>query len=34
MESVELGLLHLAENVAKVTYNASGCSAPFHHNAG
>jgi hypothetical protein len=28
------GLLYLAENVAKVTYNASGSRAPFDHNAG
>jgi hypothetical protein len=28
------GLLYLAENVAKVTYNASGASAPFDHDAG
>jgi len=27
-------VLLLAENVAKVTYNASGGSAPFDHNAG
>jgi hypothetical protein len=31
---VDLGILYLAENVAKVAYNASGCSAPFDHNAG
>jgi hypothetical protein len=30
----ELGILYLAENVAKVTYNASGRSAPFDHDAG
>jgi hypothetical protein len=28
------GLLYLAENVAKVTYNASGGPAPFDHDAG
>jgi hypothetical protein len=27
-------MLYLAENVAKVTYNASGASAPFDHDAG
>jgi len=27
-------VLHLAENVAKVTYNASGGPAPFDHDAG
>ena len=27
-------LLDLAEKTAKVIYNASGCSAPFDHNAG
>jgi hypothetical protein len=30
----ELGILYLAENVAKVSYNASGCSALFDHDAG
>jgi hypothetical protein len=33
-EAPEHGILYLAESVAKVTYNASGCSAPFDHNAG
>jgi len=28
------GVLHLAENTAKVAYNASGEPAPFDHNAG
>ena len=28
------GLLYLAENVAKVTYNATSPSAPFDHDAG
>ena len=28
------GLLILAENVAKVTYNATGFAAPFDHNSG
>jgi hypothetical protein len=32
--SLEHGLLYLAENVAKVTYNASGSRAPFDHDAG
>lgn len=32
--TLELGVMHLAENVAKVTYNASGCSAPFDQDAG
>jgi hypothetical protein len=31
---LELSILFLAENVAKVTYNASGRPAPFDHNAG
>src|SRR5215468_2611842 len=32
--TVEHGVLYLAENVAKVTYNASGEPAPFDHDAG
>jgi hypothetical protein len=30
----EHGILYLAENVAKVTYNASAPRAPFDHDAG
>jgi hypothetical protein len=30
----EHGILYLAENVAKVAYNASGSRAPFDHDAG
>jgi len=30
----EHGILYLAENVAKVAYNASGCPRPFDHDAG
>ncbi len=33
-DSLEQAILYLAENVAKVTYNASGASAPFDHDAG
>jgi hypothetical protein len=32
--AIYIGILDLAENVSKVTYNASGESAPFDHNSG
>ncbi len=34
VDSIYMGILFLAENVAKVTYNASGEPAPFDHNSG
>jgi hypothetical protein len=33
-DPIYAGILYLAENVAKVTYNASGEPAPFYHNCG
>ncbi|MGD9365564.1 MAG: hypothetical protein PVH87_07710 [Desulfobacteraceae bacterium] len=34
VDSIYSSILYLAENVAKVTYNASGESAPFDHDSG
>lgn len=33
-DPIYAGILYLAENAAKVTYNASGEPAPFDHNSG
>jgi hypothetical protein len=33
-QTVDEAMLYLAENVAKVTYNATGASAPYDHDAG